>query len=410
MRMSRKSAVMDKIARKHLLIVVPFGLAMRLSSIVLFRSYFRAADTALYVALARSIIGGHGYAMLGHQSAFYPPLYPLFLASIFLFAGENLLPVQVAQAFLSAAAIPVVYYLGRVMFDNWVAFWSAAILAIHPWIIYWSGFVLTDTLFLTILTLAVLSFAFFMKTPTFSNAVVSGVLFGLAALCRPQGLLIFVGGMAVWLILFRHIHRKYRLLLPVTVAFLLVISPWIIRNYLVFDTLVIADTSGGLDLYLGNNPAVSFTFGYSDPSQLPVLPATCGPSEPKTDTCFRNLALQYIYQNPISFTQLAARRSYLFWSPTYPTYSLVHNILNTVFYLPLYFGALVGFIELARGSPSQKRFVWLFLTTVLLVTLTHAATVVDLDQRYRLPLQPFLALLAGSGLVHSPTYIRRARR
>ena len=60
-------------------------------------------------------------------------------------------------------------------------------------------------------------------------------------------------------------------------------------------------------------------------------------------------------------------------------------------------------ILLPRGlfDLRRERYVWLFLAIFGVFTLMHMVTIVDWDQRYRLPLQPFLIALAGVSVAQS---------
>lgn len=56
--------------------------------------FFYAADSRLYDGLAQSLLRGEGMSIDGHPTAHVMPLYPLFLAVIYLIAGRNLLIVS----------------------------------------------------------------------------------------------------------------------------------------------------------------------------------------------------------------------------------------------------------------------------------------------------------------------------
>jgi hypothetical protein len=90
-----------------------------------------------------------------------------------------------------------------------------------------------------------------------------------------------------------------------------------------------------------------------------------------------------------------------------PEYSLLHAVASSLYFLPFYALALAGFV-LARRNTS---FVGLASLSVAMFTLTSVITIVDYDQRYRLPAELMLVPFAGVGLawILERTLIRSAR-
>jgi len=222
-----------------------------------------------------------------------------------------------------------------------------------------------------------------------------GVSFGLASLCRPLGLVIFVSLLIASPLLFRQLRRNLRYLAVAALLLLVVMSPWIVRNYLVFGQFIPTSLEQGYSLYVGNNPNASLRYGVPEPGRA-FLPAEVnGMTESQMNSYLQGLALSYIIQNPTRFAELVIVRFYLFWSPIYPTYSFLHDLINCVLYLALYFAAVVG---LNRLYKRERPGFWFFFALLAVPTLVQSITIVDLDQRFRLPLQPFLAILAAYGL------------
>lgn len=372
--------------------------SLRVLWVTLFANQFHASDTWTYIAIADNILSGRGYTIGGHATVLVTPVYPIFLAGLFLVSNHNLLLVQLFQAFLGTVAVLIVYLMARNFAQPKAAFWAGVIVAIHPWLIYWTGFILTETLFVFLLASSVLFFTRMMRTPSLRIGVVVGVTFGLASLCRPLALLIFVTLLIMSPCLFPKLKPAWPRIAVATLTLLLVMSPWIIRNYLLFDAFIPTSLEKGFSFYVGNNPAASLVYGGPAPNAPPTSylpPGIDAMTDSQADSYLQTLALQFIYQNPVRFIELSISRLYLFWSPIYPTYSLLHDIINCIVYLPLYIAAIVGLAELkSRNRP----LFWVFLVLLVVPTVVQSVTIVDLDQRFRLPLQPFLAILAAYGL------------
>jgi hypothetical protein len=87
---------------------------------------------------------------------------------------------------------------------------------------------------------------------------------------------------------------------------LIVVGPWTVRNYRVFDRFVLISTNGGFGLYGANNPAA--TGGYLEhwPDDLMQMP------ELDADREARKRASLWIVSNPLRFVALAFEKNILF--------------------------------------------------------------------------------------------------
>ena len=85
-------------------------------------------DGQHYVALARNILDGHGFAIVpGQPTSIRPPLFPGVLAGIFAVAGpSNLQAVRLVQIIIALLSTALVYQLGRRLFTPAVGRYAAA--------------------------------------------------------------------------------------------------------------------------------------------------------------------------------------------------------------------------------------------------------------------------------------------
>ena len=77
-----------------------------------------------------------------------------------------------------------------------------------------------------------------------------------------------------------------------------------------------------------------------------------------------------------------------------PEYSLAHAIGSGAYFGAFYVLAVLGLVRVRRYDALTT----LCLASALLFTLISVVTIVDYDQRYRLPAELFLVPLAGLGL------------
>lgn len=129
---------------------------------------------------------------------------------------------------------------------------AAWIIALDPLLIQYTTFSMTETL---CTFLAVLALNFLVPIPrTKSKQFVLGFVLGLCVLSRPT-FLVFAGlGALIWSWqVWRHEGIK-RIPWAMPLGLLLVISPWMVRNAMIFGSPRVTTTHGGYTLLLGNNP------------------------------------------------------------------------------------------------------------------------------------------------------------
>jgi hypothetical protein len=104
--------------------------------------------------------------------------------------------------------------------------------------------------------------------------------------------------------------------------------------------------------------------------------------------------LAFALRHPEFVVEQDVRKLRMFWTPVLPEYSFAHAIVASLYFVPFYALAIVGFVRTRRVSG-------LFTLTslsVALFTLTSVITIVDYDQRYRLPVELWLIPMVGIGL------------
>ena len=244
-------------------------------------------DSRQWNGIALHFLSGHGLTTDEGARALRPPAYSLFLSLVyFIFGKENLLAVRIVQALISSCTCLIVYLLGKRLFTVTAAKIAMAACAAYPFFIYYSGAVLTETLFMFILSLIMLALA----GRRFAWA---GVLFGLGILCRSELVVFFLFALAGTFVVLRKKEalRKTVIMAAITGALLL---PWMLRNYLVFHAFVPLTTMSGYTFYEGNSPH-NPTGG---PGGALPFPDTRGMSEIEKDRFLRHEAIRTIRENP----------------------------------------------------------------------------------------------------------------
>jgi 4-amino-4-deoxy-L-arabinose transferase-like glycosyltransferase len=150
--------------------------------------------------------------------------------------------------------------LARNYFDRRVALITGLVAALYWPLIYFEGEVLVEPLFLLLVVLSLWQLARAVSSPTLLRLAVAGVYLGHAALARPTMLVVLL----VLPLAFRATANTaprawWRQVAVVVAACFLMLVPATIHNYRGSHAFVPVAWSGGLNLYIGNNPAADGT-------------------------------------------------------------------------------------------------------------------------------------------------------
>ena len=213
--------------------------------------YVVAADVAVSIDPARSLLARAGFAHPdGRPFIWGTPLYPAFLA-IFL----GLFPWKVALYAIVVAQCVLLYSIGLMtrslagLFSPKAATLAQVFLVFNPNVLITAHLLQTEILFTFFLTAGVMMMLRYREAPSWRTATVAGVLVGLATLVRP------VGQFAILLLpvlfaLFVSMATRNMLIRSMTAGVLaallalLTVSPWIARNQHLFGTPFLTANAG----------------------------------------------------------------------------------------------------------------------------------------------------------------------
>lgn len=223
-------------------------------------------DSAMYTSLAEGI--------RQHGSFCYPktpdtpdvervPGYPVFLYLMLSISKGNYLAVVAVQIIIDALTCVLIGILGGIIWEN--AFLISGLLAsINLNMIVYSHFILSDSLFLSFFVgLLILMFKF-MKSPSFLIGALIMVGFGLLSLLRP--VVLYMSILIIPFIILRYrYYRKDNLIKAILygllwgLLFIAIISPWMYRNYKIYNKFALSAQTGQYLLHY----IVPFVWQYS---------------------------------------------------------------------------------------------------------------------------------------------------
>jgi len=189
-------------------------------------------------------------------SAWAPPAYPCILAGVFKLTGVYTpLSAWIMLAFnslCSALTCWTLYAIGFKVYNPVVARASAWTWALFPYAIYWPVRVVWEMS----LSAFLLSLAFLMTLRMKEKArtrdwILFGLLWGLIALTN-TAILSLLPCFLLWLL---YPHPRHHVM-PAVLSLLIMcatITPWIVRNYVVFGKFVFIRDNLPLEMHMANN-------------------------------------------------------------------------------------------------------------------------------------------------------------
>ena len=213
-------------------------------------------DSRAYFALAKALYeeGSYGGPSFEDSSDWSPGAPLLYAASFYATGGAREGTARIAELLCGLGAIVVVYLLGRRINCRPTGLLAAFAVAVYPPFIHSTGALFSEPPAILTLPAAVLAFLWAGERQGLRAWLLPGFLFGLTALIRPEYLLVGAAFAVLALIRIGR-ERGWRPGLAgaalLTVALLLPIVPWAVRNQIVLDRTVPISTGGGKALYVG---------------------------------------------------------------------------------------------------------------------------------------------------------------
>jgi len=183
---------------------------------------------------------------------FMPPLYAYYL---YLFSFLNLElhnyinVVLFSQALLAAVSVAIFYKINKIFFSQKVSFYSSLIFSFFPI----HAYACSQISSISLQTFFLLSFFYFFfqlnKKKDFLTTFTFSLISGLLILLRGEFILILIISI-LYLFIFFKVNLKN--ILIIIIISLITISPYLIRNILIFEEITITK-SFGFNLWKGNN-------------------------------------------------------------------------------------------------------------------------------------------------------------
>ncbi|MBR2568536.1 MAG: glycosyltransferase family 39 protein [Paenibacillus sp.] len=224
-------------------------------------------DSVHYDAMVRQLLEKGVYAYKDTEpNAKVTPGYPLFMAAIYKLVdyehNDPFPTIRYTQVVISLITLWLLYCIAKRLGGTKVGLVALFIGAIYPSFVWSNGAILTETLatlfFMTFVYLQLIVFE--KKTRTY--AVLSGAAMGLLVLTRPEFLILLLP-IYVFYFLWKREKQTLKLLLFTVIGTSVVLSPWVIRNMISLNEVVVASTQVN-PFHAGTYPNKNYEDGLVD--------------------------------------------------------------------------------------------------------------------------------------------------
>lgn len=296
---------------------------------------------------------------------------------------------RVVQALFGTLTVLFIYGIGRRLFSENIARLASFGALFYPHHVFFGTWLIADPLFMALLPAALYLATFLLEKPRLWLSFAAGALIALGILAKPVGGFfgMFLG---IWLLFLSPYPpvKRAGLALACAAGALVILSPWVIRNYIVFDSAFLS-LNGGYT-FLGANNAEAFG-GHRE--GYPFIDSRGDEVEQLNG--FYGEAWEWIRANPDDFAVLEVKKVKRLLSPL----SIASK--EEDFAVPLaplvYVGywAFLGVVLLGIFTWRRAR---VFIALIPLLSVFLSTVIFYGDARFMMPALPTLVLFGAGGM------------
>ena len=351
---------MSFIINHNLKIILFISIIARVFAIIFFRDV--EVDNEWGILLKNleenNILSVHSVQGVPVPNIFMPPLYPLFLFSIKIFFNSLepfLWSIQFIQLLLGVISIYLTNKILLQFFSEKLSAIGTLIFSLFPMNVYAVSQISSIILQIFLLNVFLYSYIKLFKKITNKHIIIFSLFSGLLILLRGE-YFIFV----ILSLIYLYLNQKQIIkILIISMATLLIVSPYLYRNYNIFGVITITK-SAGYNLLKGNHPRTKVEGVGMFSNIEKVIPEvktqledlkSKGPAQNYDllqDKILMEQAVIFIKDNPLRYINLYIKKflAFMFFdlSATYPNYySPMHIIPKVLIALSSFIGIILAF-------------------------------------------------------------------
>lgn len=375
------------------------------------------SDSVAYLTFAQTLLNHGTYGWDANTpTAFWPPGTTFVYAGTFLIFGNNLSSIVVLNIATSLGIVLFSVRIAHRFFGKDVALACAWVLALWPTLILYSTILAGELIFLFFTLVALDLWTGRKPESRLVSAAGAGLALGIAALIRPQALLLplifLFSSLAAGQMNVPSLRRQLAYFVVAVVTMAAVIAPWTIRNYGVFGEPVLISTNGGITLWMGNAPGTDGQY-LDVPAHYGSLPEN-ERARVLGDEARRIIAedpAAFLYRAMVKFFRLYAHESVgVVWNEKGIVQILGESWINPMKYVTnagwvvIALLAVVGFFAGLRTKGWRHTLLSPFLLSIIYFTVTHM--VVKAQDRYHLAFATQIAIFSAMGLAFLKSWLK----
>jgi 4-amino-4-deoxy-L-arabinose transferase-like glycosyltransferase len=386
-----------------------------------------AIDDQSYEWIAKSILAGEVI------SPAWGPVYPGFVALVYSLFGERMWVVYVVQSFLDLATVSAVYLASWEAFRRrYVSVVASLLYSIDLATAFYLQTMESESLFNLLFVLSMLFLIRALSGKRMWNVGLSGFFLGVATLTRPISLLYPLVALVAFFVCTSNGKKAEAasVFLVYLSVFILVLTPWCVRNYLNYGSFSLSSTPGyHLCLWV----ASSVKAYEEGKTRHEVARSLCGiPEKNETQLSFSNkrgkIAMAYLAGHPLQWGVIHLQGLYGFFTSS-PVNSIlmrqsfirpelldkihaINDAVNPVYFtflVVVYLLSIAGAYHGLKNRQLRAPTVLFVLTVAYFANLSSQGSEMDYS-RFRIPAYPSLAILAAYGSAEIVEIIRGAFR
>lgn len=371
-------------------------------------------DSIWYELQAGTIANGVGYVDPGAYYRFgqhiptanFPPLWPLVLAISNKVGGHTETDFQFVGAVVGSITVALTGFLGRRVAGRHVGLAAALIVAVCPMLIAADGSIMSDSLYVTLVTAALVASYRALDRPNLVRFGFVGLLVGLATLTRSDGLFLALVLAVALTCKVRSPSTGRRVALGACMLGMVVVTqlPWVVSSSTQMGGLVVMSSNSGSALEGANCPTT-----YSGPL-IGGWDARCqqkvrapGKSELQWTAAARDEGIRYALMNPSRLPLVIAARALRVWGLWPPVEQArlesiesrneTWQLVGWAYDLLVLAVSVPGIVILFRGKETIAPLAAVVISVIVTAVLSYG------NQRFRLAAEPAMAVAAATAMV-----------
>ncbi len=395
-----------------LLMIILISLFVKIALIAMYQNRLTlSSDDLNYVKSAVVLVkrGIYIFHNLNEPTVFVTPVYPFFLALVFKLFGTGFTGFQAAriiQAVISSVTVLLIYLIASKLFNKNVGLFAAFMVSFYIPNIITVGYMLTETLFTMLLCLLIYFSLLFAKKPKMAHFGLLGVFWALATLCRPTIALypVFLFIYLFWAERIK-IIEMVKLGTAMAFAFVVIVSPWWIRNYREYGEFIPLAASSG-------NPLLQGTYVNYEQTPENVVYYKLGKNAfetNKTEVAVAKMRIKEGFKKDFwgYLKWYTIDKTNLFWNTVFywkGFFNIPHFVVLYIHLFIVYTGFAGIIVLLFKGIGKYS----LPILVMLYFNATHCVYMAF--DRYAFPMIPLLIIFSSYFILNVPALIRRKIR